>query len=394
MGFKDWLDRKNSILFKIGDIEVFIEEVSPNIFLENTNERAFRVSVRYPRTATGARLGYYEDDVLYLQANTAHEARQKTLNWILQKAQARKRPWEIDQDYLNIRASEVRNWKQLLTMIRELSDKRISNWARLESFGPKELEIIASRASFDIYGFLKDIFSLPIKAQNILKFVIKKLIETNPIPQSLVKLMPFLRRLGRIKSLKQLDYLISQEEEKEKSPKQYHSVWVPKTIEDAHHLMMRMPSDTVQDVVKIANRFGVRQKDLRDHVVSDGELEEYLNLWNLYKWLIQQPDNPGDRFKKSVRRGDKTNLTGRTSWEEIVERATETGIDHPLVSRVMSDKEGLGHVSDETQDMFWDLFINGPPRLSRAFFWMRSLERLVDMIYNQRQYEPDDTIPF
>jgi hypothetical protein len=386
MEFRYFLETQTT--FSWLNLQVHIEEVlAEHNLLGNDGSKVnkkFRVVFRYPRTATKAKIGHYEEDTVYVMAPTLQQAKQKVLLWLRTKLEPQVNSLknrnnylkDIDSKHLNVKGKAVKDWNDLLDLIHYLANTRMNDKTRATHFGENEARIFLDKArtSHRTGAILR---TLPPREQRVFKLFYKQI--QGYIPKDLDF---YLRQMFKsVVPQPQQQSFLPQEPIQEPEQPQWKPLFAPKTNEDKERTYYELKNAaSIRDVTRIANRYGLTYGELKQ-IHDDYGYQEYENeedrLLGLRKELLRwmSPIRPG---QKAVQEGDHARFASK--WSTVMRYV-----------RNNPDWTSFGTTEEELERNVWDFFVHGLPWLRPRYeYWKEALQRWIKE-YEQNQ---EDDIPF
>ena len=380
MDFREYFKKPTIISFQYENTLIIIQEILLTEALVglnyySTNEKRFKITFLAPKNRQSASIGHYEPETIYVAANHANEAKEKLYNWLAHTAgiKSKGRRYALDQQYMSMKTRQVTTWKDLKELINYLSQRRMNNDERLSHFGKNELGILFNQIQQP--QFTKQVEKFQSKEQILIKKLVQRLAQERNIPAHVLNHAKY---WGRKYSQPSFQY--DEPDSQNQQPERW-SVYAPKTPEEHEKLLKELNNlGSVKDVVSIANRYGIGQKELFNHYANDyysGGTKYYHEdqAAELHKWLRNKM---GKEYQwRKVAAGDFSSLP--FSWEALVRQASETGYDHPLTYLAHSLSAGGNYQSHDIEQAFWDFYTKGPPQQTPQY------KRLTNTLENMLQ---------
>lgn len=368
-----------------------------------TPAKKFRVTLRYPKTSTGAKLGHYVPDTMYVFATNEKEARDKAEELMRNKLEPvenleKRFPKhnylkDVKKKHLNLRTKEVRSWEDFVKMLGEIKPSDYLT----DYFDEKDLQMILRRK--DLAADLKKMDS---RQQRMLKKIYLTLSQD---PYLSDETKGLLNGLPKAKAKKA--------EIKDKPQKEwpYWSIFEPKTDEKERELINRI-SD-VKDVFQAGMKFGIPPRDIRS-VASpemDADKQYHYEIKRVYDRVMElitnqiklkqrrsldgiiingkKIKNPVKSFKKLIEDGDYNSKIVSDlgiQWDQIVQSFMYSS-EYPAFPFHYQHADET-ETDTKASEFLWELMYNPPKARAKVDYYRDALEKLL------HQKNKSKTIPF
>lgn len=350
------------------------------IGIPQPGDRKYRVSFNAPKTATAAKKGLFDEDILYVVARNPTQAKKAALEWIKYKLEPREgdaRPKrapkhnylkDIDQKYLDLNARVVGSWSDIVKLLEYISVRKEEP---SQFFDDQELEIVLDMMQNKRKN--QYLSKLGDKERATLKKVLKS------VWQNPGHLAPGLQAVMRIPEdgLGNLHKTITNAPKKAQpamavAPPPQRSVYQRDIrsqydIEDILHKI-----DSFPGILRAANRLGISKAALEKRYYEDfGHEDEYhAELVKVWKWLYNKirlsPKAKIFDDDHASKYWDKRGI----NWERLALGMLELNLTKisgpggrlPGPSGGFSNYEAMDEYVSWAVPFLWDLYTNGQPK--------------------------------
>jgi hypothetical protein len=391
MDFRLFLEiSENKTILSVDDIEITIEE---NWLITDPHKigdkKKFKITFRWPKTKTQHNMGNWENTTFYVSATNLNEARNTIIKWLRRKGNNKyqKHLLDLDKDLINLHAKQVSTWADLVNLVKYLAETRMSDWIRTTFFDPNDYSIFIDKARKNNIGSVLREFEP--KEQKVFKLFYKKMVQDNAVPSDMKVFFDKVFRFISDTKLKQMQLLQPEEEKPQAQIQPNQSVYIEKETQKQALIEDLNTASSIQEVIKIANKFGITYKELRefhDYLYADIESheDEYRRLHaQLTKWMW-----PYHHKHTKVTEGDHAAFR---KWQFII-KATRTNQDWASF---------WGQDEGELEENLWNFYVNGPQVKPKYIYWKDALQKLLAeqenyKIPQQQQYHKavGDEMPF
>jgi hypothetical protein len=382
--------------------------------------KKYKVSLRYPRTSSGKKLGHYLPDNMYVFAKDANDAKARAEEFIRNKYEPienderrhRKINFlkDLEKKHLDMKTKEVRSWDDLVQMFGDIGKK--SGAYLLDYFDERDLQTILKKAKKK--DFEKELAKLDKVQQRILKKVYFILTQDPYISDDTKKLIDgettvTINKLGRSIKPSVTEREPGTEDEVDWP---YWSIFEPKS--DKEETDLRGNMNSVNDVFMAARRYGIPAKDLRYMAADevDKDYKDFNNKKELYNYIIgimknavakkisNTVDEKGKRYYKKLFREifttDKYDDWNNSvlpklgiHWDQIVKSLASGEYDAWPFARQSDDS--IRNEGERPEEWLWK-FIKDKPRVQPLYMYYQ--DALNKLLARRDEIKTTSDVPF